>query len=110
MVAKRNRMSDVTVLTIDTIVSDPKVRGGRPIIAGTTLRVQDIAIGVVGKGYAVDDLLNYYPHLNPAQVYAALAYYYEHRDEIDRQIEEDERLFDHAKAEGFGQRHSSLLR
>ena len=32
-------MSDVTVLSIDMIVSNPKIRSGRPIIAGTTLPV-----------------------------------------------------------------------
>ena len=37
-------MADVTVLAINMIVSNPKIRSGRPIIAGTTLRVQDIAV------------------------------------------------------------------
>lgn len=37
-------MNDVTVLSIDMIVSNPKIRRGRPIIAGTTLMVQDVAI------------------------------------------------------------------
>ncbi|MBK8023411.1 MAG: DUF433 domain-containing protein [Chloroflexi bacterium] len=36
-------MSDATVLSIDLIVSDPRIRGGRPILAGTSLRVQDVA-------------------------------------------------------------------
>jgi hypothetical protein len=41
------QMSDVTILSIDLIVSDPNVRSGRPIIAGTTLRVQDVVAGYV---------------------------------------------------------------
>lgn len=103
-------MSDITVLSIDTIVSDPKIRNGRPIIAGTTMRVQDIAIGYVHKGYSVDDLLTHYPHLNRAQVHAALAYYYAHKDEIDAQIEDDDQFYQQAKAQGLGQRHPPVLR
>lgn len=103
-------MSDVTVLAIELIVSDPKIRGGRPIIAGTTMRVQDIAIGSVYKGYSVDDLLAHYPHLNRGQIHAALAYYYTHKAEIDQQIEADDQFFEKAKAEGLGQRHPPVLR
>jgi uncharacterized protein (DUF433 family) len=103
-------MSDVTVLSIDMIVSNPKIRSGRPIIAGTTMRVQDVAIGFVYKGYSVDDLLRHYPHLNQAQIHAALAYYFAHKEEIDHQIEEDEQFYEQAKAQGLGQRHPPLLR
>lgn len=103
-------MGDVTVLSIDLIVSNPKIRSGRPIIAGTTMRVQDIAIGFVHKGYSVDDLLSHYPHLNQAQIHAALAYYFAHQSEIDQQIEADEQFYDQAKAQRLGQRHSPLLR
>lgn len=103
-------MSDFTVLSIDTIVSNPKIRGGRPIIAGTTMRVQDIAIGLLYKGYSVDDLLTHYPNLNHAQVHAALAYYYAHQDEIDQQIKADDEFARQAKEQGLGQRHPPVLR
>lgn len=103
-------MTDVTVLAIDLIVSDPKIRSGRPIIAGTGLRVQDIAIGYIYKGYSVDDLVGHYPHVNHAQIHAALAYYYDHKDEIDTQIEADDRFYEDAKAQGLGQRHPPVLR
>ncbi len=103
-------MSEVTVLSIDLIVSDPKIRSGRPIIAGTTMRVQDIVTGYRFKGYTVDDLVMYYPHLSHAQIHAALAYYYAHQTEIDQQIADDAEFAARAKAEGLGQRHSPLLR
>jgi len=79
-------MSDITILSIDMIVSNPKIRSGKPIIAGTSMRVQDIAIGSVYKNYSVDDLLKHYPHLNLAQIYAALAYYYDHKAEMDEMM------------------------
>jgi uncharacterized protein (DUF433 family) len=103
-------MSDVTVLSINTIVSDPKVRNGRPIIAGTAMRVQDIAIGVAYKGYSVADLITHYPHLTQAHIHAAPAYYYAHKDEIDQQIEADDAFARNAKDQGLGQRHSPIVR
>lgn len=74
-----------TVLSINTIVSDPKVRGGRPIIAGTGLRVSDIAAWHTFGGQTAEELaVNF--GLNLAQIYAALSYYYAHKDEIDQEI------------------------
>jgi uncharacterized protein (DUF433 family) len=39
-----------------------------------------------------------YPHLSLSQIHAALAYYYEHKDEIDREIEESARFADEMRA------------
>ncbi len=103
-------MADVTVLSINMIVSNPEIRSGRPIIAGTTLRVQDIAVAHVYKGYSAEEVVRQYPTVNLAQVHAALAYYYAHKDEIDRQIEEDEKFLREAKEKGLGQRHPPVLR
>lgn len=100
-------MSDVTVLSIDTIVSNPNIRSGRPIIAGTTLMVQDVAAH--HRKYTPEELAEQL-QISLAQVYAALAYYYDHKDEIDAQIEENDRLILEAKEKGFGQRHSPVLR
>lgn len=102
-------MTDTTVLSIDTIISKPKVRSGRPIIAGTTLRVQDVAAHHIYRHYTPDELA-YQLGISLTQVHAALAYYYEHKDEIERQIEEDDRLIQEAKEAGVGQRHPPVLR
>jgi uncharacterized protein (DUF433 family) len=102
-------MNESTVLSIELIASNPGIRGGRPIIAGTTIRVQDIAIGFVYKGYSVDDLILQYPHLSHAQIHAALAYYYTHRAQIDQQIEADDQVYVQAKEKGFGQQHPPVL-
>jgi uncharacterized protein (DUF433 family) len=64
-----------TILSIDTIVSDPAVRGGRPTIAGTGIRVIDVVAGHIRKQYTPEEMaVNY--DLPVGQVYAALAYYY----------------------------------
>ena len=103
-------MADVTVLAINLIESNPKIRNGRPIIAGTTLRVQDIAAAHTYQRYTPEEIVQHYPTVNLAQVHAALAYYYAHQDEIDRQIEEDEKFAREAKEKGLGQRHPPVLR
>ncbi|MBL8162780.1 MAG: DUF433 domain-containing protein [Anaerolineae bacterium] len=101
-------MSDITVLSIDTIVSDPKIRGGRPIIAGTTLRVQDVAAHHIYRKYTPDELAEQL-QISLAQVHAALAYFYDHQDEITAQIEADDRSIREAKEQGVGQRHPPVL-
>lgn len=76
-----------TVLSINLITSNPKVRGGRPCIAGTGLRVSDIVIASVFHDKTPDEIAAAYD-VSLASVYAALAYYYEHKLEIDADIRE----------------------
>ncbi|MBL8153690.1 MAG: DUF433 domain-containing protein [Anaerolineae bacterium] len=102
-------MNDITVLSIDTIVSNPNIRSGKPIIAGTTLRVQDVAAHHHYRHYTPEELSEQL-QISLAQVHAALAYYYEHKADIDAQIEEEDRLIREAKEKGFGQRHPPVLR
>lgn len=59
------------------------VRGGNPIVAGTRIGVHDV-IGLVQNGENVDSVITQcFPHLTRAQVYQCLAYYEDHRGEID---------------------------
>ncbi len=102
-------MSDVTVLSIDIIVSNPEIRSGRPIIDGTSLRVQDVAAHHIYRKYTPDELA-YQLQITLEQVYAALAYYYAHKDEIDSALEADAEYAHKAKEQGIGQRNPPLLR
>jgi len=65
--------------------------GGRPRIAGTRIRVQDIVVWTE-QGLSPDEITAQYPHITLADVYAALAWYHDHRAEIDAQMEASERL------------------
>jgi len=76
----------ITVHPIDTIVSDPQVRGGQPIIAGTTLRVSDVVASHIYRGLSPEELAVNFA-LDLGQVYAALAYYYQHKAAIDAQMQ-----------------------
>jgi len=67
----------------------PGVRGGRPRIAGHRISVSDIAIMHLSLGQSLDEIAVEY-NLPLAAVYAAMAYYHDHRGEIDQQIADDE--------------------
>lgn len=72
----------VTIHPIDTIVSDPDVRDGHPVIEGSRVRVVDLAASHLYRHLTADELATNF-NLSLAQVYAALAYYYQHKAEID---------------------------
>ena len=65
---------------------NPGIGGGRAIIRGSRIAVSNVAYRHC-RGESVDEILEAWPHLTPAQVYDALAYYYDHKYEIDREIE-----------------------
>lgn len=65
----------------------PGVQGGRPVIKGTRFPVSSI-VQNHRRGLSVEEILLEFPHLSSAQVYDALSFYYDHRDQIDREIAE----------------------
>ncbi len=75
------------------IISAPKVMGGKPRIAGHRISVQDIAIWHYELEFSVEQIASDY-NLNLADVYAALAYYHDHKKEIDKSIKAGEKLAD----------------
>ena len=75
------------------IVQDPKIRSGRPILAGTGVTVHSIVIRYK-RGLTPEEIVDQFGHLSLAQVYAALAYYHANREEIETDLAEDEKLYD----------------
>ena len=65
----------------------PGVVGGKPRVAGRRISVQDIAIWHERLGRNADEIAAEYD-LTLADVHAALAYYFDHRAEVDQSIEE----------------------
>lgn len=76
------------------------VCGGKPIIAGTRIKVSQIAIYYEKMNYTSDDIVRAHPHLTLPQVHDALSYYYENIQEIDRQIAEERQMVEEMK-KGF---------
>ncbi len=65
----------------------PDVVGGKPHIVGHRITVQNIVIWHERMGMSADEICAEYD-LALANVYAALAYYFDHLEEIDRSIDE----------------------
>ncbi len=60
--------------------------GGKPIIAGTRLKVSQIALEYERLGWSPDEIVEAHPHLTLAQIHDALSYYYDHQAEVDAQV------------------------
>ncbi len=72
------------------IVGTAGVRGGRPRIDGTRITVMDV-VGVHQDGMPAEEICTYFSSrpLTLAEVHACLAYYYDHKAEVDACFEED---------------------
>ncbi|MEK7251189.1 MAG: DUF433 domain-containing protein [Bacteroidota bacterium] len=71
------------------LVRTPNVCGGRLRIQGTRITVLQIA-SVYKQGWGAEEIVVQYPHLSLAEVYAALAYYHANRDEVERELREEQ--------------------
>lgn len=65
------------------------VCGGRAIILGTRMPVWSI-IKWYKIGMSLEEIIREFPQLSPSQVYDAFSYYYDHQQEIETDIEENE--------------------
>jgi uncharacterized protein (DUF433 family) len=97
-----------TILSINLITTNPKIRGGRPCIMGTGIRVTDIVMAHIFHNRLPGEIATAYA-LPISSIYAALAYYYEHKVELDSDIREQIRVAREYKENGVGSRDDSLL-
>src|SRR5688572_10338970 len=66
------------------IVVDEK---GRPILEGTTTKVVEVVLDKLAWGWGPEQIHENHPHLPLSKIYAAFSYYYDHKAEIDAEIE-----------------------
>ncbi len=71
---------------------NPKICNGSPVIAGTRVRIVDVAIEYEYLNHTPYEIINAHPHLKLEQIHDALSYYYENRDAIDKKIREDKQF------------------
>src|SRR5438105_15205914 len=76
----------------------PGYCGGHPHILGHRIKVKHVAIWHEQMGMTPTEIVATYPTITLAQVHAALAYYYDHRDEIQAEIEEERRFVEQLRA------------
>ena len=70
---------------------------GRPRVASTRIRVQNIVLWTE-QGETPDEIVAAYPQLTLGDVHAALAYYHDNRNEMDQLIHEDGHFIDSIRA------------
>ena len=58
-----------------------------PVILGSTMKVIELALAHLAYGWSPEELHFQFPHLTLGQIYSALAYYWDHREELDEDIE-----------------------
>jgi uncharacterized protein (DUF433 family) len=63
--------------------------GGHPVIKGTKFPVRSVVNYILRQGLSPEELVKEFPHLTLAQVYDALSYYYDHKDDIERELQEN---------------------
>ncbi len=71
------------------IVSTPETCGGKPRIAGSRIQVKHLAIMHQRQGMSPEEIVSEFPHLTLADIYAALAYYHDHREAMNAEIAAD---------------------
>jgi uncharacterized protein (DUF433 family) len=59
---------------------------GTPYLASTTMKVVERVTAQVAYGWSPEELHFQYPYLTLGQIYSALAYYWDHREELDQDI------------------------
>jgi uncharacterized protein (DUF433 family) len=73
--------------TVETRYEHIVLDEGRvPRIADTTMKVVELATAQQAYGWSPEELAFQFPHLTLGQVHSALAYYWDHQEELDREV------------------------
>lgn len=59
---------------------------GVPLIGGTTMKVIELVLEMHAYGWSPNELRFQHPYLTLGQIHSALAYYWDHKEELDRDI------------------------
>ena len=85
-------------VSTEHIVITPGTCGGKPRIAGHRIKVQHVAIWHEQMGMSPEAIVADHDDITLADVHAALAYYYDHRDQIDTDIKNGEEFANKLRA------------
>jgi uncharacterized protein (DUF433 family) len=94
-------MADVIT---ERITKTPGICGGKACIAGHRVRVIDIVIWHEHMGMSADEIVSQVPAITLGDVYTALAYYFDHIEEIREEIRRE-----HEYADEFMRKYPSVL-
>ena len=68
-----------------------------PLIAGTTMKVIELVLDHKAYGWSPEELHFQHPYLTLGQIYSALAYYWDHQEALDQDIEQRLQLVDQVR-------------
>ncbi len=91
----------MTMATVskEHIAKTPGICGGRARIAGHSIRVMDIVAMHDHWKLSPPEIVEQYPTIVLADVYAALAYYHDHREEIEADFEDSRKWEEYGKTQ-----------
>ena len=72
---------------------------GVPIIQGTTIKVIELVLEKIAYGWSPEELATNHPYLTLGQIHSALAYYWDHQENLDQEIERRLRQVDKIRAQ-----------
>jgi uncharacterized protein (DUF433 family) len=91
---------------------------GIPLIQGTRMKVVELVLDHKAYGWSPKELQANHPYLTLSQIYSALAYYWDHQEKIDQDIQrrlqridalqtmlKPSQMREWLQAEGFGESH-----
>jgi uncharacterized protein (DUF433 family) len=58
-----------------------------PFIKDTNMKVVELILNQIAYGWSPEELHFQHPHLSMGQIYSALAYYWDHQDQLEEEIE-----------------------
>ena len=75
-------------MSVDLTYAHVEKAEGEPACLRRTprVRVAQIVMDYLAYGWSVDEMCRQHPYLTPAEAHAAMAYYFDHQDEIDREV------------------------
>ena len=107
-----NRDSSATqgsdAVTCEYIVSTPETCGGKPRIAGSRIQVKHIVVMHERQGMTPEQIISEYSHLTLPGIVAALAYYHDHREDVDSDIRAERESYDEMKSKHLSRLQEKL--
>jgi len=99
-------MATAAKIVYPHIIKEEGYCGGNAAIDATRVRVNNV-VHLHKLGRTAQEILVEYPDLSLAQIHSALAYYYDHQDEIEAELAQDEgadERYERCKAEALARR------
>lgn len=76
-------MSSITTGYEHVVIDD----NGVPLIEGTTTKVSELVLETMSYGWSPEEIHLQHPYLSLGQIHSALGYYWDHKEDMDKEIE-----------------------